>query len=111
LDRVFIVQEREFKSRSSVGLEPARRFGRLVPLLPTILTWPYPHVMRVLREALKDFDDEDHIVLIGDPVAIGMSVGVALAHNAGRAKVLKWDRLSRNYEPVQIDLYQPEEAQ
>ena len=62
-------------------------------------------VTHKLRAALDGFNDNDYLVLIGDPVAIGIATAVACSWNQGRAKLLKWDREKSEYFPVQIQIY------
>jgi len=42
---------------------------------------------------------------MGDPASIGLCCAVAAAVNSGRFKVLKWDRQSRDYYAVSLELY------
>ena len=52
----------------------------------------------------KDFNDKDYLLLIGDPSMIGLACSVAADYNRGRYKVLKYDRRSFTYYPIQIDI-------
>jgi hypothetical protein len=56
-------------------------------------------------EKLKDFNDSDFLLAMGDPVAIAIASIVASDINNGRLKILKWDREHRAYYPVEIDIY------
>jgi len=98
---VFVVQESPDKN-----LLPAAKYGELKILLspgPVVLS-PGPTVMKLRRE-LRGFCDEDYLLLIGDPAAIGIACMVAGDMNRGRVKVLKWDRQEQMYYPVAVDLY------
>lgn len=50
-----------------------------------------------LRHRLRDYSDDDYILSVGDPVAIGLAISVASDANRGRVNVLKWDRQTRKY--------------
>lgn len=98
---VYVVQESPEKN-----LLPASDFGELRSLLPPgpVILSPGPTVMKLRRE-LRTFNDEDYLLLIGDPAAIGIACMVAADVNLGRVKVLKWDRQEKCYYPVAINLY------
>lgn len=106
--RVFVTQEKARKVGgtwiSEFDLTPASTFGVVEILVPPGQSFfaPVPTV-RMLRERLQDFNDEDYLLPVGDPsimVAAGMIAGQA---NHGRVKILKWDRFQQAYIPVQLD--------
>ena len=100
---VFVVQE--VPGRNILG---ARSYGDLKVLLPSntnIVLSPGPTVRR-LREGLKEFNDEDYLLLMGDPAVIGLACVIASEINVGAYKVLKWDRIEKDYYPVSIDIHQ-----
>ena len=99
---VYVVQE--VKGRNILS---AKEFGELKLLLPEgsqIVLSAAPTV-RKLRAKLKDFCDEDYLLLIGDPAAIGIACSIASDVNRGRYKCLKWDKIESTYYPIEIDLY------
>ena len=53
---------------------------------------------------VNDFSDDDYLLLIGDPAMIGVACSVASYNNRGKYKVLKYDRRTYTYYPIQIDL-------
>lgn len=101
--RVFVIQQQKY------NFAPATRFGELRFLLPEnaqMLVTPQP-ITRKLWMELKDFNDNDAILLVGDPVAIGSTVAIAAQVNQGRVKVLKWDNQLRDYFVVQLSFFKP----
>lgn len=97
---VFVVQEVPGRDILS-----ALSYGALEILLPpgmqvTLSSQP---VVRRLRQALKNFSDEDYLLLMGDPVAIGIACSVAASMNHGHYRILKWNRLNRTYIPLFVD--------
>jgi hypothetical protein len=64
----------------------------------------YPTVRRIQRK-LDKFTDEDYLLFIGDPTAIGIISAIAASKNNGRFKCLKWDKLEKRYIPIQVDLF------
>ena len=54
------------------------------------------------RNVLRNITAEDYLVLVGDPVIIGICFAV-VAELLGRVRVLKWDKFSMRYVPIEID--------
>ena len=104
---VYIIQEQHGKN-----VLPAGKFGELRYLLKegSQVTLSAGFVTNILKAKLSKFNDNDYLVLIGDPVAIGIAVAVACNWNKGKAKLLKWDRQDKTYYPVEINLYQKGES-
>lgn len=65
---------------------------------------PYPTKER-LREVLRDFSDDDYLVPVGDPSAMFLAAMIVGDINRGRCKVLKWDRDTRSYIAVELDIH------
>ena len=101
--KVYIVQE-----NPNVNVIGAGRFGDLIPLLPPgrQITLSSAPVTKLLKNKLKDFNDKDFLLAMGDPVAIGIASMVAGEVNNGKVNMLKWDRENQCYYNVPIDLYQ-----
>jgi hypothetical protein len=86
----------------TVNLQPAQRFGTVEVLLPPGANrLAIKPLTDVIKEKLQDITEDDYILALGDPTIIGI-VSVVAARNAGRLRVLKWDRNSRDYFPVEI---------
>ena len=97
---VYVVQAAPDKN-----LLPAERYGMLQVLLPPgQLQLDSGWAVNQLRHGLKNFDDRDYLLCVGDPAAIGLACAVAAAQNGGRVKLLKWDRQERRYYPVTADI-------
>lgn len=100
--RVFAVQEDTKKN-----LLPALQYGdieHILDALDQVGLNPDPWVKKITR-VLRDFTNEDFILCIGDPAAIGIACAVASQCTGGNFKILKWDRQERTYFPVKIDLH------
>ena len=97
---VYVVQDIQGKN-----ILPAREYGELDVLLPAgqITLSPGPTIFK-LRKKLTNFSDEDYLLLIGDPIAIGLASMVAASFNNGRVSFLKWDKQERQYFSVKADL-------
>ena len=100
---VYVIQEVTGRNIAS-----ARQYGDFEVLLPSqtnIMLSAGPSVRRMKR-ILQDFKEEDYLLLIGDPAAIGVACSIAALFNRGRYNILKWDRQEGMYYPVLIDLHQ-----
>ena len=98
---VFVVQEVVGKNILS-----AEKYGDLELLLPegSQLVLSTAPTVRRLKSKLKDFSDDDYLLLMGDPSAIGIACAVASSNNRGRFKCLKWDKREYKYYPVEVNL-------
>lgn len=111
--KVFVVQRPAYFDRDKRGwvnkydLTPAKEFGELVFLLRpgNIFYHKLEGAIGTIREGLDGFDgDNDHILAVGDPVAIAATVMVASEISGGNVSILKFDRQSGQYEPYPICL-------
>jgi hypothetical protein len=100
INLVFVIQENATKN-----ISPALEYGELKILLPPgqVTFSPGPSIAR-LRRGLKNFSDNDYLLCIGDPIAIGMASIIAAENNAGRVKYLKWDNQEHRYLPITVDV-------
>ena len=99
---VYVVQEPD----SSKNILSASDFGVLEFILPArenMMFSPIPTITRI-KKALKEFNDEDFLLLIGDPAAIGVAVHIALQNNRQKARLLKWDKREYRYYPVEVTI-------
>lgn len=60
--------------------------------------------LRKIARKLSKFNDDDYLLLSGDPSVIALAGAIAARNNAGRFKMLKWDRQEGKYFPLQADL-------
>ena len=97
---VYVLQEMGRNVRS------AEKFGDLKVVLPDnkqIVLSSGPLTIK-LNHTLKDFNDDDYLLLMGDPAIIALAGAVASDVNGGRFKILKWDRDEKKYYDIEIDL-------
>lgn len=110
--RVYVVnetlvynEERREMEPAHRGIRKAARYGTMVHLLPA---GPLPNnmedVAKAIREKLANFSDDDFILPVGDPVAIGLAGAFAAAANHGRVNYLRWMRDERMYTVVETDM-------
>ena len=97
---VYIPQVMDYNVRS------AEKFGDLKVMLPDnkqMILSSGPLTFK-LQQELKNFNDDDYLLLIGDPAIIAVCGAIAADINSGRFKVLKWDRNDKIYYDIEIDL-------
>lgn len=89
----------------TINVDPARQYGEIVVMLPPnanrLHTAP---LIAALRDKMADFCEEDFIVAVGDPSLIAASACIATRKTGGILRMLKWDRISSNYIPVEITI-------
>ena len=98
--KVYIPQVMDYNVRS------AEKFGELKVMLPDnkqMILASGPLTFK-LKQELKEFSDDDYLLLIGDPAIIAIAGAVASEINLGKFKVLRWDRNESRYYDIEIDL-------
>ena len=98
---VYVIQKPDAKK----NILSAAKYGEFEVVLdnnPDLIFSPGPTVAKV-RKKLKNFSDDDYLLLIGDPALIGVCVHYALHFNRGRANLLKWDNREFIYYNVEIN--------
>ena len=61
-------------------------------------------IIDLIESTLSHYNDDDYLLLSGDPACIAVCFAVASLNNNGRVKVLKWDRLTDCSYPVNLKL-------
>ena len=99
MSTVYVVQE-----NPKVDIVSANRFGELKALADRreqVHLRP-DSIINNLKRQLRCFNDDDYLLLLGDPALIGAAMTVASNYNNGNVKVLKWDRIEIMYYPVTL---------
>ena len=107
---VHVIQEipgtKEGKPKINIiGAQKYGDFKFLLPELSQIIFSPGPLIYK-LRQALKDFTEDDYLLLTGDPAIIGVACSLVSEITNGKYKLLKWDRQERKYYPIEINLHE-----
>ena len=107
---VYIIQEvpgtREGNPR--INIMGAAKYGQFKFLLPEssqIIFSPGPLVFK-LRSLLKNYTENDYLLLTGDPAIIGVACSIVSDITNGKYNLLKWDKQERKYYPIEINLYE-----
>jgi hypothetical protein len=83
------------------------QYGAIETILPpnAQIAFSIAPTIRRIKRKLEKFSDDDYLLFIGDPTAIGVVSAVAASINNGRYKCLKWDKFEKKYIPIQVDLF------
>ena len=107
---VYIIQEiaGTKDGRPKINIMGAAEYGTfkfLLPELSQIIFSPGPLIFK-LRKGLKDYNQQDHLLLTGDPAIIGVACSIVSDITNGKYKLLKWDKQERKYYPIEINLHE-----
>ena len=81
------------------------KFNFLLPEFSQMIFSPGPLIYK-LRQGLKNFTQEDYLLLTGDPAIIGVACSIVSDITNGKYNLLKWDKQERKYYPIEINLYE-----
>ena len=88
-----------------IGAQKYGEFKFLLPEFSQMIFSPGPLVYK-LRQGLKNFNENDHLLLTGDPALIGVACSIVSDITNGKYNLLKWDKQERKYYPIKINLYE-----
>jgi len=88
-----------------INLHPATLFGEVVIMLPPNANRLHINpLVTALREQMKDFSPEDYVVAVGDPSLLAAAACIAVRKTNGLLRILKWDRQTSAYIPVEANV-------
>ena len=107
---VYVIQEipGTKDGRPKINIMGASKYGEfkfLLQELSQIIFSPGPLIYK-LRSLLKNFKQEDYLLLTGDPAIIGVACSIVSDITNGKYNLLKWDKQERTYYPIEINLYE-----
>ena len=89
----------------TVNINPARRFGELITLMPPAASRNSIEVCAAALEAgMADYGHEDCLVALGDPTLYAVAACIAVRKARGLLRMLKWDRILGDYMLVEVYL-------
>ena len=102
MSTVYVIQEVPGRNILS-----AEKYGTLKPLLSagTQVVLSSQPTIKKLKKSLQDFNNDDYLLLMGDPAIIGIACSIASDINQGKYKVLKLDNQEKRYYSVEIDIH------
>ena len=94
--------------RPKYNIIGAQKYGEIKVLLPEdtqIVRSPGP-IMYKLRRLLKDYTDDDFLLLSGDPKVIALVTAIVCDINNGKYNTLTWDRQEKIYYPSPFNIHE-----
>lgn len=91
---------------ASIDLKPAMKFGELVTLLDPQHGYREDQIheaINELQEGLRDFQPDDYLLCVGDPILIAAAIAYA-SDMQQSVKVLRWEKTRREYDCTEITL-------
>lgn len=87
------------------GLDRASSFGPIEYILgPTDDLFDSESFLGKMHSSLSGFSDDDLLLLIGNPVFIGVSVAIAAYYNGGSIRVLQWSAKNEAYYEIKMKI-------
>lgn len=87
-------------------VERAEEFGKLSYILsPSDHPYNPDLILGKIHSALQEFNDQDHVLLIGSPALIGMVTAIAAHYNAGRVNFLIWNGKHSSYDKIESRMF------
>jgi len=105
---VYVIQEIPGTKAGTpkINIMSASKYGSFKFLLPEfsqIIFSPGPLIFK-LRNLLKNYKQDDYLLLTGDPAIIGVACSIVSQLTNGKYNLLKWDKQERQYYPITINL-------
>lgn len=111
MSRVYIVQKQmrwDTQAEKLVprfNLDSAEQYGDMEFLLsPTAAPFSGQPIVDEMRHKLQHFQEEDYLLLVGNPVLIGWAMTLASQYS-DRVKALQWSGKDQSYIPVEANLH------
>lgn len=108
--KVYVVQNALHYSPKTRGLVPkfdlsaAHEYGEIIELLsPNAGPFSLETILPELHDKLSNFRSDDFLLLIGNPVLIGLSMSIAALYNHGDMTVLQWSGKEQGYLPIAVE--------
>ena len=106
MSKVYVVQQALKKDErgklvSKFDLSSAAEYGELVFLLsPNASPFNPEPIIEELHEKLEEFQQEDYLLLVGNPCLIAWAASVASQYSGGQLNLLQWHGIQRRYKDV-----------
>lgn len=89
-------------------LSAAEEYGQLRFLLSPNARPTNPQPLALdLHSKLCDYTEDDYLLLVGNPILIGMTAAVAAYYTDGRVNFLQWHGRERRYVAVAVNIDEP----
>ena len=117
VSRVFAVQSPTRRDRRTgrqvqmFDFSDAERFGELIIVMDAdIKPTSQVTVERALWDALESFQEDDYLLLTGNPIIMSLATTVVMEQTSGHCKFLQWSGERQAYEVIEYrDFFGPED--
>lgn len=104
---VYVVQNQRKLDRDTnkfvpkFDLSSAEEFGKIDFVLgPTAAPFLNDKAINEIHEKLTGFTSDDYLLLIGNPVFIGIIAAIAALYSGGDIQFLQWHGVDKKYQPI-----------
>lgn len=86
-------------------LSSAEQFGQIEYLLsPGAKPEKVDLLVKELKVKLKNFSEDDYLLLVGNPILIGIASAIA-SSNCGTINFLQWFGKTQSYVPIKANIF------
>jgi hypothetical protein len=103
MSKVYLVQD--IPVDRETGQPKYNVMGAQKPAKAQMIFSPGPLIFQI-RDKLRNFKNDDYLLLSGDPAIIGVTCSIVSDMTNGKYKLLKWDRQEKTYYPIEINIFQ-----
>jgi hypothetical protein len=106
MSKVYVITNQKTKYGGYRDISDAERFGTPVVMFerPEQIQVNSARFIYTVEKTMEKFTKNDFLLLMGDPVLIGIVCAVASKITNNNFKVLKWSREEAIYIPITIEL-------
>jgi hypothetical protein len=103
---VYIVQDQHHVDKnaqltSKFDFSSTQQYGEIRFILkPNSSPFNLLPAIRKMHSILCNFTEDDYLLLIGNPILLGLSVAIAADYNGGNVKLLQWSGAKQHYIAV-----------
>jgi len=108
---VFAIQNQMYYDKENeilaprFDLTPAEEYGTLKFLLsPSAAPFHTEEIVLELKTGLENIKPEDYLLLVGNPVLIGITTAIA-ADIIGSVQFLQWSGKDKKYLPIKANIF------
>lgn len=113
MSTVYVIQQQLKYDQASRELVPrfgsielAEKWGEIVYVLsPSANPFNLELVLGDMHSSLRNYSDDDCLLLIGNPALIGMATAIAAYYNKGKIRMLQWSGQHKQYTEISGEIY------
>lgn len=92
-------------SETGYNILPAKKYGDLrIMILSPDINKDINEIQDILKKELKEIQDEDYLLCIGNPIHIGLAIHFAIEFSLNQVNILVWDKRRMEYDKQKLEL-------